>query len=100
MRSLSVRPEADADILQAVIYYEEQSPGLSLRFEAELHSRLDRIRESPDGYALVEHGYRQAMLGRFPYSIVFYATDARVVVAAVPHHSRDQRSWLRRLKPR
>ena len=100
MRSLSVTPEANADILDAVVWYESRRPGLSLEFEEDLDHRIEEIRQAPDGYALIEHGYRQALLKRFPYSVVFTANAARVVIAAVPHHKRDQRAWLGRLKPR
>ena len=100
VRSLTVSPEANADILEAVVWYESRRPGLSLKFEEDLDRRIEAIRQAPDGYALIDRGYRQALLKRFPYSVVFRATAARVVVVAVPHHKRDQRAWLGRLKPR
>ena len=73
MRSLSVTPEANRDILDAMGWYARRSAGLAGRFEDALDRRTESIREAPDQYALVPdgHDHRQAILTGFPYSIVF-----------------------------
>ena len=100
MRSLSFLPVAHGDVTDAYRWYEEERSGLGDEFLAALDDRLDAIRDAPDGYELLKEGYRRALLGRFPYSIVFEASAARVVVYAVPHNKRDEWFWRRRLKPR
>ena len=100
MRSLTILPVARDDITEAFRWYEGQRDGLGDEFLAALDDRLDAVREAPDGYEPLGDGFRRAQLGRFPYGVVFAATAARVVVYAVPHHHRHEKTWRRRLKPR
>ena len=103
MRSLSTTEEADDDLFEAFRWYERQAVGLGDRFLGAVDTRLDSIRVAPEQYPPLEGEYRRAIVTRFPYSIVFKASAVRVVVAAVPHHHRDEASWrsrLKRLKPR
>ena len=97
MRSLSTTPEANDDIFDAFRLYEGRRAGLGDEFLAELDRRTESIRSAPDQYESLGSGYCRAILGRFPYSIIFKSTDARVVVAQVPHHHRDDRVWKTRL---
>ena len=100
MRSLSMTARADDDVFDAFRWYEERSVGLGDDFLIALNRRTESIREAPDQYEPLGGGYRRAMVGKFPYSVIFEASADRVVVHAVPHQHRDERTWRRRLKPR
>ena len=50
---LIVRPEAEADALEAALWYEGREPGLGLEVTAELHSAIGRARENPLAYLLL-----------------------------------------------
>ena len=97
-RSLTYTPDADDDVFDAFRWYERRQVGLGDRFLAALEERLDSIRAAPDQYEPLGDGYRRAIVGRFPYSVIFTASADRVVVYAVPHHSRDETTWRRRLR--
>ncbi len=100
MRSVSITPQADDDVFEAFRWYEKQTAGLGDVFYQAFNSRVDSICDAPDQYESLGGGYRRALLGRFPYSVVFEASPSRVIVHAVPHNHRDEWAWRRRLKPR
>ena len=93
-----IRPEAEGDYLKALVYYGIQRPELSLEFEAEFESFIERILESPRMYRVArEPDFRQARLGRFPYSIVYRETADGIMVIAVAHDRQRPGYWLDRI---
>jgi len=92
---LVFRPEAQEEILAAQAWYEERSSGLGLEFARALDVAVERIRRTPTAFASLEAQYRHLMLRRFPYSIVYHATGAEIVVVSCFHHRRKPSSWLR-----
>lgn len=93
---LIIRPEAEADALQAFRWYNEQLPGLGQEFLAELESAIESIRANPEACRKLNREYRRVLTRRFPYA-VFYAIHAqRVVVFAILHTAQDPRLWRQR----
>ena len=74
------------DVLQAVEYYNAQSPNLGFEFLDELEDTTSIVRETPLIFTLVDPPVRRAIVRRFPYG-VFYVpgTDDNpdVVLAVV-----------------
>jgi plasmid stabilization system protein ParE len=95
----SIRPEAEGDYLEALVYYGTRSAEAALRFEAEFISLADRIYERPQMYRVkYPPDIRQAPMGRrFPYSIYFREIEGGIEIVAISHHSRQQGYWLDRL---
>jgi len=91
-------PEADEEFREAVRYYENQAPGVGLRFVAEVRRGVTLITENPFAAAAVGSGIRRKVLKHFPYSL-FYAVESElVVIVAVGHHKRRPRYWRGRIK--
>jgi plasmid stabilization system protein ParE len=86
-RKLIVTEEAEADIVDGYLSYEEKQEGLGGRFMDEIELAFDRILPNPFLYQEVETEIRRAVTHTFPY-LVFYTFDARTVqVLAVIHGS-------------
>jgi plasmid stabilization system protein ParE len=70
---LIVRPEAEADILEAALWYERREPGLGLEVTAEIHAAIDRGLENPMAYLLLRKDphVRRVLARRFPYRIFY-----------------------------
>ena len=64
--SVSIRPEALADISEAYLWYEGQRAGLGEEFLQAIDERLAELSESPNRYRLVLRDARLAPLRRFP----------------------------------
>ena len=95
---LIVRPEAEADILEAALWYESREPGLGLEVIAEIHAAIDRALENPMAYLLLRKDphLRRILARRFPYRIFYTVKSDVLVVFAILHAARDERYWQRR----
>lgn len=95
-RRLVLRPEALDEISEATAWYEGRAAGLSAEFLRALDATLASVQRSPGQYPVVRADLRRALLRRFPYSIVFTASEDEVVVVACAHWRRDPRRWYKR----
>jgi plasmid stabilization system protein ParE len=89
------RHEAEQDMAEAALWYEQQQRGLGQDFLDEALAVFMRRAETPHGYELVHRSARRALLRRFPFA-VFYTFEEDVVILAVLHGSRHPRHWMRR----
>jgi plasmid stabilization system protein ParE len=91
------RPEAEADVLTAHDWYEQQQSGLGGAFSDALILALVRIESMPRMYAIVFRETRRAKLRTFPYLVYYRVLADRIEVIAVLHGSRDPRLWQERV---
>jgi toxin ParE1/3/4 len=96
MQPLVIRPEAQADLLEARDWYNRQRGGLGEQFIDAVGDLFDQIRAAPELYAKALKNVRRGKLRRFPYVVYYRALDERLEVLAVLHGSRDPRIWQRR----
>lgn len=85
---LVITGEAEADIEDAIRWYDEQA-GIGADFIAALEWRLTFIERQPLAVAVVDHGIRRTVIDRFPYNLYFIVKGRFVTVLAVWHGSRD-----------
>lgn len=90
--SVIIRSKAYLEIDEAYDYYELQSPGLGDKFKDEVKSSILYLEKYPEHFAEIGHGFRQTLLHRFPFVIVYKIIDNRVLVFAVFHTSRNPNS--------
>ena len=68
-----VCPEAEADLVAAQNWYDQQRDGLGAEFLEEVRVVFRRIEQTPAMHAVVYKDVRRAIVRRFPY-LVFYRT--------------------------
>lgn len=90
---LIIRPEAEAEITEAFVWYEERVTGLGSDFLLNVDASLQAIRRNPYHFPLVYKKLRRALVRRFPYQIIFILEENRIVVLAVFHGKRNPKSW-------
>jgi toxin ParE1/3/4 len=93
---LVVGAAAEADVLDAALWYEQRSPGLGTEFLAAVEGTLAEIAAMPERYPVVRGEARRALLRRFPYGVYFVVTPGLVSVIACMHARRDPRRWQER----
>jgi plasmid stabilization system protein ParE len=98
---LSLDPQADAEIREAVAWYEAQRIGLGREFIAALDAAVQRIRRAPSQYSRLEtlpeeENIRRLLLRRFPYAVIYEAADDEIKILAVAHNRRRPNYWLDR----
>ena len=98
-RRLIVRPEAEADITAAALWYDERATGLGLELLLEIRAAIRRTLENPLLYPLLRKHpeVRRVLPRRFPYRIFFIFRGDAIVVFAVLHAARHERHWRERL---
>lgn len=69
-------PEAAAEFVDAVDYYDRLLAGLGAEFAAEVSDGVDRIEEYPEAWQSFGPRTRRYRLRRFPYGLVYRLLDA------------------------
>lgn len=101
-RKLLIRPEAEAEIVEAHNWYKLQAAGLSSEFLRAVDACLSAIEREPQAYPIVHRQVRRALLRKFPYSIFFVyeqldEENEQISVLACFHARRDPKQWQERL---
>lgn len=91
-------PEADQEFREAVLYYEEEAPGVGMSFIAEVHRAISFIVQNPHAAAAVGSGIRRKVLDHFPYNILYAVEGQLIVIVAVAHQKRRSRYWRGRAR--
>ena len=96
---MSVRflPPAEAELDEAVSYYNAQSAGLGAEFVSEIREGLARIEQFPQAWQLLGERGRRYRLRRFPYGLVYVEAGSDIIVLAVMHLHRRPGYWKERL---
>ena len=84
-----IRPEAETDLGESFLWYQEQNPGLGLEFLRCVDVIFDTIKENPKIYRKVYKNIRRALTRRFPYEIFYIVEGNKTIVLAVLHAKRD-----------
>jgi len=91
---------AEAELDDAIQYYERDAPGLGEEFLAEVVLGGNRITEFPDAWQQLEAGLPRCRLNRFPYGLIYTQRGDTIVVLGVAHLAREPQEWWSRLGKR
>ena len=91
-------PEAEAELDNAIGFYEERQIGLGLDFEREVLHGISKICDSPSRWPTHKYGTRKFLLSRFPFHIFYLEIPDCIWIIAVAHCSRKPNYWKNRLK--
>lgn len=93
---LIVNPEAEADLAEAKAWYDAQRLGLGDELLDRVREVFDRLRSTPHLYGKVFQELRLALVGRFPYMVLYRVDEDQFTVVAVYHTRRNPRGWQER----
>ena len=89
---------AEAELLNAVAYYNSQSEGIGYEFAAEVKRTIERIVQYPEAWFQLSSRTRRCRTNRFPYGVVYQIKNEDLLVVAVMHLSRHPQTWRDRVK--
>jgi toxin ParE1/3/4 len=94
-------PAAEAELEEAMAWYDARREGLGLLLVLAVNATLTRISEAPQACTLVGPSgqFRRALVGRFPYQVIFEIRQDHVHVLAVAHLRRQPGYWTSRRHP-
>jgi plasmid stabilization system protein ParE len=101
-RKLTVRPQAEIDLLGHYFYFLERQPALAERFKKAVRTAFDALPSKPQSFAVLDRAVLPDLELRFSkpagfskHLVVFQVTDDSVVVLRVLHSSQDIDAALR-----
>jgi plasmid stabilization system protein ParE len=89
---------AQAELLDAVNYYNAQSEGLGYEFALEVRRTIERIIQYPEAWPQISQRTRRCRTNRFPYGVIYQIGRENLLIVAVMHLSRNPQSWTGRVK--
>jgi plasmid stabilization system protein ParE len=90
-------PDARLEYREAAIYYENRRPGLGAAFTLEVEATIERIKEAPDRWPVIEQDVRKCLTHVFPYGILYTLEQGSILVVSVMHLRRKPEHWRQRL---
>jgi len=89
-------PLARREVLEAVDFYEHESPGLGRAFLDALAEGVRQATEFPLSGAETPFGERRIVVQRFPYSLLYRPEGDQLLILAVAHQKRRPGYWVGR----
>jgi toxin ParE1/3/4 len=96
-RSISFDASAQLELDEAADFYDLESPGLGAEFLDTVEAALHSLLEFPESCPVLLGETRKLVLGRFPYSLMFWIDGDVIVVSAIAHQRRRPGYWRDRL---
>ena len=95
-------PEARAEFIANVDWYDEREAGVGARFEAAVRAAIDAAVDSPESWATWPDWNREPVVRSrgvtgFPYRVVYFVDGDALVVVAIAHAKRRPGYWRDRL---
>ena len=80
---LLLKEEANSDIVKAYFYYESKRTGLGDQFIQSLQSYFERLQEFPELFPKKYGDFRESVINRFPYVIIYRIEDDVVYILSI-----------------
>jgi plasmid stabilization system protein ParE len=93
---VSLHPEALNEARAAFLWYSERSNSAAELFLAEIDHAIDRISKNPFAYSEYQYSTRRFLFRRFPFSLIYFIQETRILVLAVAHGRRKPGYWNNR----
>ena len=97
---IKIDEEAVTDIQEATKWYNEQVPGLGLRFKKQVKKQINSLKTNPKSYGKRYSDVRCVLINKFPFLIHFKINETKntVEIFAILHTSRNPKIWEERKK--
>jgi toxin ParE1/3/4 len=96
MKTVLFHPAAEAEMIDAAVYYETKQKDLGRRFLVFVQEAIERIKINPLLHPVVYLDVRRCLTKTFPFAVLFRILHDRIVVMAVMHIHRDPGYWKNR----
>ena len=90
-------PEAEEEMMEAAIFYQEQAESLGERFLDDVERATQLLIEQPLIGQQINNHLRRLLLHRFPFSLIYSSEPSGILIIAVAHQRRRPGYWQERL---
>ncbi len=91
---------AEAELVEAIAWYNDQSEGLGFEFAAEALRTIERIVRYRQAWGTLSKRTRRCRTNRFPYGIIYQTREDRILIVSIMHMKREPNSWRNYLPSR
>ncbi len=92
-RGVLFEPAASRELNEAADFYDREQPGLGTEFLDAVEAALVVVAENPAAFPVLLGETRKRVVGRFPYSILYWFDRTTVHVTALAHHRQRPGYW-------
>ncbi len=96
MRRTSFHELAERELNDAALYYEQENPGLGIKFLDEVERHIEAIIKSPHSGPKIRGQVRRRILRTFPYGILYSVRDDGIRILAIMNLKRRPLYWVGR----
>lgn len=89
-------PDAELELNASVDYYQECQDRLGAEFAYEVQKTIQRILEFPTAWQKLDKDIRRCLINRFPFGIIYYQRDNKIIILAVMQIRRKPNYWKER----
>jgi plasmid stabilization system protein ParE len=97
---VSFEEEAEAELKEAIAWYDLQADGVGQRFSSEVHAALSEAAKNPQRFPFAGPTTQKIKMLDWPYSIYFTLLEepSVLIVVSIFHGARNPAELRRRLK--
>ncbi len=92
-----VRPEAEDDLKEAFSWYEDKRKGLGYDFLLQVDAGIRFIERNPEIHPIEYKNTKKHFIRRFPYKIIYFVEENKIIVLAVIHGKRSPKLLKKRI---
>ena len=96
MRIIRYHDEARLKLVHKVAFYSAVNPSLGERFDTAVQAAAERAAQFPSLGSPYSFGSRRVFPEKFPFSVVYLATEEEIFIVAITAFSRKPGYWRRR----
>ena len=89
-------PCANDELHEAVNWYDEINESLASSFVESIEVAVERIAAAPQRWPVYAEDFRQVLVDRFPYVLIYRVMEKEVQILAIAHAKRKPGYWLER----
>lgn len=89
--------EAQAELDDAIEYYNHEYEGLGLEFLHEVLNAIERAQTFPTAWHPLSENTRRCQTRRFPYGIIYSVLKDTLLIISVSHLHRKPNHWKNRI---
>jgi len=97
---LIIRDRAQVEIAEIMRWYEAKEAGLGRYFLRCLDATFEALSHYPTAPRIIRHAYRRVPVRRFPVSVYYIVSDAKIYIDVIEPMMRDPSTLEEKLKRR
>ena len=91
--TFSFHPEAEAEFIKAIEYYEKIEAGLGFDFAIEVYFTIQRAVAFPKAWPVIDGEIRRSLVRRFPFGVLYSEEKEGIFIVAVMNLHRLPEYW-------